>query len=124
MKTPTIHLNGTSGEELLGQMSEARAALLAAYRALQKAAPHERDYYVQGANSEGNSALSVAQYEHRERLRKLVEVDADLLEISMGIRDQLDERRARRAETLERVWVPQEINGHAPYIPFDEGDEP
>ena len=44
--------------------------------------------------------------------------------VPIDIQDHLDERQARRAETLERVWVPQEINGHAPYIPFDEGDEP
>ena len=109
MKIPTIHLNGTSSEELLEQVNEARAALLAAYRALQKPAPHERDYYVQGANSEGNSALSVAQYEHRERLRKLAEVDAELVEISVGIRDQMDERLRRRAETRARMTATTDV---------------
>ena len=109
MKIPTIRLKGTSGDELLEQVRDARAALRAASDALQKAAPQGRDYYVQGANSEGNSALSVAQYEHRERLRKLAEVDAELLEISVGIRDQMDERLRRRAETRARMTATTDV---------------
>ena len=47
MTTPTIHLNGTNGADLLSQTVDAMLALSGAINALMAAAPHGRDYYVQ-----------------------------------------------------------------------------
>lgn len=44
MILPTVHLNGTSREELVHQRTEARNAVRAARSALSLAAPHPRDY--------------------------------------------------------------------------------
>jgi hypothetical protein len=64
---PTVHLNGTSREELCLQLQRADDALLAAYEALSATAPHGRDYYPQGED-----AIVKATAEHRSRLRRLI----------------------------------------------------
>jgi uncharacterized protein involved in tolerance to divalent cations len=43
---PTVHLNGTSADELLKQAENAGQAIAAAYKACSDAAPNGRDYYV------------------------------------------------------------------------------
>lgn len=66
MMLPTIHLNGTSPEELRDQLSRAERAADALREALMGMAPHGRDYYPQG-----DDAVYVAVIEHGERLAKL-----------------------------------------------------
>jgi len=44
---PTIHLNGTSADDLIEGLVRARHALNEAVSLLQDAAPNGRDYYVQ-----------------------------------------------------------------------------
>ena len=66
MILPTIHLNGTSREELLDQLSRADRAADALREALMGMAPNGRDYYPQG-----DDAIHVAYQEHGERLAKL-----------------------------------------------------
>jgi hypothetical protein len=78
---PTIHLNGTSREELISQLRTAGEALLEARRALENAAPHGRDYYPQG-----KGAIQQAQTEHYERLRRIDDVYEELMVIWRGIR--------------------------------------
>jgi hypothetical protein len=78
---PTIHLNGTSREELIRQLRVAGEALLEARRALENAAPHGRDYYPQG-----KGAIQQAQTEHYERLRRIDDVYEELMVIWRGIR--------------------------------------
>lgn len=63
---PTIHLNGTSKQELFDTYFEALDAIAVARVALTKAAPNGRDYYVQGP-----LALRQAQAEHACRLQRL-----------------------------------------------------
>lgn len=76
MRKPTIHLNGTSRNALADQLRDAAYALADAIGALAKAAPHGRDYYVQGAE-----AINEAIDEHNARLEKLRSVYAELVEI-------------------------------------------
>ena len=85
MRTPTIHLNGTSGEDLLEQVQTAYKAFDEARRALSKAAPNDRDYYMQ----EGSSCTE-AQAEHRERAEKIRSVKNDLRAIAHAIYEQVD----------------------------------
>ena len=87
MITPTVHLNGTSGDDLLSQTTDAMLALSDAIKALQKAGPHGRDYYLHG-----NSAFPRALQEHEDRLTKLAEVQTDLVAISEAIHAQMTER--------------------------------
>jgi len=89
---PSVHLNGTSGDELLEQVTEASTAVRAAIRALDRAAPNARDYYVQG-----DDAFERARAEHAARYAKLQDVAAELYAIAEDISDQIDEQRTRRA---------------------------
>lgn len=66
MLYPTVHTNGTSREELLQQALDASAALKMARAAMQAAAPHGRDYYVQGMD-----AYADARKEHEARIQAL-----------------------------------------------------
>jgi hypothetical protein len=73
MKIPTVHLNGTSLDDLLDLHWTARSAVMQAIDAVQKAAPHGRDFYPQDRH-----AFLIASGEHTERLRKLESVKQDL----------------------------------------------
>jgi hypothetical protein len=66
MMTPTIHLNGTSRDELVSQYVAALDALHNAMQALIKMAPNGRDYYPQG-----DDAFPQARREQIARLSKL-----------------------------------------------------
>ena len=83
MRTPTIHLNGTSKRELMAQHLKAGTALSAAVNALCAAAPNGRDYYVQG-----DTAVQEAQAEHESRIKALGAVFADLEKIIEAIDEQ------------------------------------
>ena len=76
MMIPTVHLNGTSAGELIGQLEAASRALDTAIGALCEAGPNGRDYYPQGP-----AALTTAIGEHSARVKALREVNADLLHI-------------------------------------------
>lgn len=90
MILPTIHRNGTSGEDLLEQTCTAADAVKVAIRALENAGPNGRDYYPQGPD-----ALQRAATEHRERIAKLAEVVAELEEMAERIVDAIDEQDGR-----------------------------
>jgi hypothetical protein len=77
---PRVHLNGTSREELLNQLSEAHHALMEALGAMGRAAPHGRDYYVIS-----DEAIHQAGAQHRARCAKMVEVLEELELIAQGI---------------------------------------
>jgi hypothetical protein len=80
---PTVHLNGTSREELCLLLDKANIALLAAYVAVSATAPHGRDYYPQG-----EEAFVKATAEHRSRLRRIREVQDEIVAIWNGVYDQ------------------------------------
>lgn len=73
---PTIHLNGTSRDELQRQLREAHEAIEAALKAMANATPHGRDYYVQS-----NNAINVAMTEHQYRMKRLEDVKDELFDI-------------------------------------------
>jgi hypothetical protein len=83
MMTPTLHLNGSSKERLLEDNLQARRLLLEAARALQEAAPHGRDYYVQGG-----AATQMALAEHHDRMVRIQSVINELDTICLAISDQ------------------------------------
>ena len=83
LAVPTVHLNGTSKQELLEQQSNARHKISEAITALRHTAPHGRDYYVQG-----NSAFREAQKQHCNRVRQLEAVLNELLQISLAVDKQ------------------------------------
>jgi len=73
---PSIHLNGSPRSRLAEAYLEAGSALYKAMSQLEETAPNARDYYVQG-----DSAYSVAQKEHRDRLLKLQSIINDMQEL-------------------------------------------
>jgi hypothetical protein len=79
---PTVHLNGTSKEELLSGYLKARSALIAARAALAEAAPNGRDYYVQEP-----AAIVIAMRQHELRLIKIDDVIEELEELATKLVD-------------------------------------
>jgi hypothetical protein len=82
MMIPTLHLNGTSRDELMTQVCDAARALQAAMEALAQMAPNGRDYYVQSPD-----ACAQAGREHRERIAKVKEVYDEVTRLGEAILD-------------------------------------
>ena len=76
MTKPTVHLNGTSRDELKRQLKKAYGSIFDAIRDVAAAAPNARDYYPQGP-----TIYAAAAAEHRSRVDRLVAVQAELLEL-------------------------------------------
>lgn len=91
MITPTIHLNGTGGQDLLDQACEAARALNKAADVLASVGPNARDYYPQG-----DHAFPQARREHEERMAKLRALAAEYEAMAEAIADTMDERRLMR----------------------------
>ncbi len=72
MQYPTVHLNGTSEDQLLEGYSNAMTALLDAITALEACSPNARDYYVNGGD------INAACAEHANRVADLVAVRRDI----------------------------------------------
>jgi hypothetical protein len=83
MMVPTIHLNGSSPKELLRQILDAKEAIAKAIEALANAAPHMRDYYVQGPE-----AFPAAWREHDKRTNHLADCIHELSILAEKIREQ------------------------------------
>ncbi len=84
MQFPRIHMNGTSGPELLKQYVAAVEAVQAAIHAVRAIEVHGRDYYT--INSE---AASTAHHEHLVRIGKLDGVREELERIAVDVHDQI-----------------------------------
>lgn len=80
LAVPTIHLNGTSQQELENQLREAASAVAKAVEKLCQAAPHGRDYYVQEPDG-----FQQARAEHRARVERLESVGQELMQIYEAI---------------------------------------
>jgi len=91
MMIPTIHLNGTSGEELRDQWTAAQRAIDDAITALCDAGPNARDYYVQGPD-----AALQAQREHEDRMKQLRSMRNDIAQIVDKIEEQIFEKELTR----------------------------
>lgn len=83
MQVPTVHLNGTSKDDLLKGLENASYCLTQAYEALKQTAPNGRDYYPQG-----NEALGKATEEHMDRLRRLDAINDEIDELAGEIYSQ------------------------------------
>jgi hypothetical protein len=83
LEIPTVHLNGTSKDELIKQLRDAMEAVHAAEKALTLAGPPARDYYVVGPQ-----AVQSAMYQHRARMEKLADVARDLEYIAVRVMEQ------------------------------------
>lgn len=80
LKVPSVHLNGTSKQELLNQYRNAYHDIATAIRTLQQACPHGRDYYLQPAGS-----YEQARIEHVKRLARLESVQDELEAIAIEL---------------------------------------
>lgn len=82
MMYPTIHTNGTGRDMLMRGYLDARIAVLKAMNAIQRIEFNARDYYPQGPD-----AWPRARDEHSARLKRLHEIEMELLDIAMHIQD-------------------------------------
>ena len=80
---PTVHMNGTSDDALLGQAIKAYYALEDAEQALYDMTPNDRDYYQQG-----DGAGDEARRQHLLRLEAIRNIRNELEVIAGGIQDQ------------------------------------
>lgn len=74
LTVPSVHLNGTSREELKKGYQAAYEAIGAARDTVGESSPNARDYYVQG-----NDAYSKARDEHWDRMQRLLDIRQELL---------------------------------------------
>lgn len=81
--TPTLHLNGSGYDRLFELNAEANGALRAALDKLAQAAPHGRDFYVQG-----DDAYAKARDQHEDRLARVRSVMDELEAIMEDLADQ------------------------------------
>lgn len=84
MRIPTVHINGTSGSDLLSQVTFASLAVEHAIDKLREAWPNARDYYTQI-----DEAWGECLNEWNTRLDKLVEVKTELDRVAEGIGRQI-----------------------------------
>lgn len=85
LEVPTVHLNGTSKQELLLQLREAYRAVNKAKEALRATVPHLRDYYVQDSTDQ---VYERAREQHNSRHDMLNTVMEQLEAIASAVQDQ------------------------------------
>lgn len=85
---PTVHLNGTLGQDLADNAAAAIEALRAASKAHALTAPNARDYYPQG-----DDAYPAARKQYLDRVERL---QAVTLEVAMLLENLTDQNAARR----------------------------
>jgi hypothetical protein len=85
---PTVHLGGTSGNELMSKYFDAFSAVCDAIAKVQDAAPHGRDY------PNGSESAMKATNEHVRRLKALEAVKAELQVIHDTVAVDIEERAA------------------------------
>lgn len=73
MQIPTIHINGTSKDNLLKRIHTALTAIQKAERALTNTYPHPRDYITQPPTN-----INKAMAEHHQRLNYLRRIADEL----------------------------------------------
>lgn len=94
MKTilaPTVHLNGTNGDDLLAQVCVPMNNIRWALEALNSSGPHGRDYYLHGSE-----AFPRAVEEHKSRVLRLESVFKELEAIYANVLEQVEARQEKR----------------------------
>ena len=91
MIKPTIHLNGTSADDLFEQYGEIATTLRTAISALEANQPNGRDYYPQGMG-----AIQIATEEHRQRILRVEAVLDEIEELRLHIMEQQEQREAAK----------------------------
>ena len=84
LQIPIIHMNGSHGPTLREGYREVHGALRDALEKLRQTAPHGRDYYV----SRDPDAFEKARTEHRAREAALVQVQKDMMALSLAVAKQ------------------------------------
>jgi hypothetical protein len=79
---PTLHMNGTSKQQLLDDCCDMGHALNAAMEKMIENGPNGRDYYPQG-----DQAFAQARKEHMDRIAKIHAVKAEIDQIAEHIAD-------------------------------------
>lgn len=82
---PTVHLNGTSKDELTAGFANQYEVLTNALHCMGRYAPHPRDYCV-GPN--GLSRYSAARDAHIKRLKAIEQMREDLYAMLEKVQDQ------------------------------------
>lgn len=77
---PTVHMNGTSREDLLDGYLKAYWAIRNAREVVILSGPHGRDYYPQG-----DHAINRATQEHVSRVRRLEDIQLELSELANAV---------------------------------------
>jgi len=80
---PIVHSNGTSREELVGQLREVSKHLRRAQWAMGEATPHGRDYYLIAEPG----VYQKARDEHRERCLKLQALMDEVNQMALDIQN-------------------------------------
>lgn len=75
---PTIHLNGTNGNDLKEGYLRACQSIGMAIDFVYKTCPHGRDYYPQDTDPSKPSKLTSAIEEHNSRIKRLREIKEEL----------------------------------------------
>jgi hypothetical protein len=87
IKIPTIHMNGTSYQDLYDGHMAMRQSLMDAARTLRANTPNMRDFYVQS-----DEAGQEARHQHAERLAVIDRMAEEIEFIVLGIMAQKRER--------------------------------
>lgn len=94
---PTVNLNGTSGDELLAQVSAVLERLRSTQDAMAEASPHGRDYQHDASGAD----YRVASEEHTARMIQVRELilwyEAAQADIYTQVMDRAAAREARMA---------------------------
>lgn len=82
MIKPTVHINGTSREELMEQYRDIGAAARELLAKISAAWPNGRDYYPQGDNAHGTAADEMSA--RRERIQTVLD---EIIELHQHVAD-------------------------------------
>ncbi len=83
---PTIHMNGSGKASLKEGYLKALEGIRTARSGLESISPHGRDYYVQDPSGAAyGPPIERAALEHRARLMKLNEIEAELTAILLDV---------------------------------------
>ena len=87
--TPTVHLNGTTGQHLLDQQLKVIHALRDVLTVMSQACPNARDFYPQG-----EGVALEAREVYNERRKIISKMIAEYETIAINVHEQINRRAA------------------------------